>query len=111
VHQCNRQVPRRMQNSQTQCACEDNVAGGYGAAFPQHDSPRQQSYRQNNCDGSMPDSKPFKIEQARAAGPPFAPHHPFQPSRPPPKNDNTSGIFEMTSTISPSTAAALLAKS
>ena len=68
VDQRDREIPRRVQNRQSQCAGQDDIAGGHRAALPQNDRPRQQTERQRDGDGGMQNSQSLEVEQAGAPG-------------------------------------------
>ena len=114
VDQRHCKVARRVQYGQSQRACQHHVARGHRATFPQDDGPRQQADRQDDGDGGVQDAKPFQVVAGCSGGPPsrgrWSPRTggARDPDR---RRTSTNGMLLMTSTISPSTAAALSAKS
>ena len=113
IDQCDGKVARRMQHGKSERAGQHDVAGGRRAALPQHDRPGEQAERQNDGHDRVKDAQLLEIEQA--ALPRLISRSTVASkrrcSREKPPNARTSGILLMTSTISPSTAAALPAKS
>ena len=64
VDQCDGKIPRGAQNGNSQCADQNDVAGGGSATLPKHDGPGQQRDRQQDGDRGMRDPQFFEIAQA-----------------------------------------------
>ena len=64
VDERHRQVPRRVQDGESERACKDDVAGRDFAALPERDGPGQEADRQRDRDQGVQDAQLLEIEQA-----------------------------------------------
>ena len=113
VNERHRQVACRVQHGQAERARQHNVAGRRLTLLPQDDGPGQQSERQCDRHDGMKNAKLLEIEEAAPPRVHLAIDGRIEASAfaHEPANARTRGMLPITSTISPSTAAALLAKS
>ena len=114
VDQRHGEIARRAQHRQAERAHQHDIAGRRPPRLPERDRPGEKRERSHDDDEGVQQPQFFQIAQAALAGIHFMGDVGVEAAsargKSPPKA-RTSGMLAITSTISPSTAAALLAKS